>query len=212
MGSWWKDFIVAPIVARCRSWNKRWTGSLRARFKVLIKRSRSVGHFCVSLFSLFGVYAVAPGLQCGVPGGVGDVGDDDGPGRVKGPRKTRGWGRRGEKLSLSLHCPSTAAIIAEWITSSHPGSHALFLSPLPSSFVVSSSVLSFSIFFLFSISYATRALFPSSTSDILYPLRAATPPFVTFSSGSPLPSLAQFDASPIYSATSVAVPLVAVWY
>lgn len=53
------------------------------------------------MFPLFGVYAVAPGLQCGVPGGVGDVGDYD------GPRRARGWGRgmRGVRLSVRRAAP-----------------------------------------------------------------------------------------------------------
>lgn len=97
-------------ILRCPFWNKRWTSSLRARFKVLIKRSRSVGHFCVSLFPLFGVYAVAPGLQCGVPGGVGYVGDYDGLRTARENEEVRSSVRRGEKLSLSLHCPSTALL------------------------------------------------------------------------------------------------------
>lgn len=72
-----------------------------------------MGHFCVSLFPLFGVYAVAPGLQCGMPGGVGDY---DGPGEEGGKRGKRGSevvGAPGReafiKLALSLH----RAIIAE---------------------------------------------------------------------------------------------------
>ena len=69
---WWTfpDVHVVYVDRRLRLYRWGWsclkqTGSLRRRFKVLIKRSRSVGHFCVSLFALFGVYATAPRLHSG---------------------------------------------------------------------------------------------------------------------------------------------------
>lgn len=95
---------------------------MRALFKVLIKRSRSVGHFCVSLFPLFGVYAAAhaagaasacPATALGAGGGVGV--DYDGPLRKAGVRGARGElvGVLGREAFIKLALSQHRAIIAE---------------------------------------------------------------------------------------------------
>lgn len=103
-----------------------------------------MGHFCVSLFPLFAVYATAPGTlqswrawcrgcprsrrrRCRGPRVVRRA-----CGGVKRGDETREWGRRcapGSEAFIKLALSQHRAIIAEWITSSHPGSHAIPVSP-----------------------------------------------------------------------------------
>lgn len=175
---------------RVYSWNKRWAGSLRGRFKVLIKRSRSVGHFCVSLFPLFSVYAAAPGdysAACLAAAlGVGGVEAAMAPAMGKG---LRGWDEEvrspGREAFIKLALSQHRAIIAEWITSSYPGSHAalvlslffsyLSLFPLPLSLLFYLPFYPFP--FLFCLAYTILACYIFlSTSHFRYSLRAAISP------------------------------------
>lgn len=166
-----------------------------------------------------------------MPGGDGDVGDydDDGLGGARGTRKMRGWGRRcaasrrtapGREAFIKLALSQHRAIIAEWITSSHPGSHPAPLVSLSSSSFLRRFVFRFIFLRFFPISRTPPVCYSSPLCIPLLIFRASLPlrPFCrdpsrhVFQWLVSLPPLAQFDASPIYSVTSVAVPLVAVWY
>lgn len=185
---------------RCRFRNKRWTGSLRACALKFSSSDRGLWDTSVSHCSLCLVFTLLhQDYSAACPAAMTDREE----GGKRGSEVVGAPGREAFiKLALSLH----RAIIAEWITSSHPGSHAALV-PLSPSCVAPSSVLPSSAFSLFFISHATRALYfspafrfryfmrPIPASRAADPSRHVFPWLVSLS----LPSLAQFDASPIYS-------------